>query len=477
VKLSDFRLIPAVETWPRLVSFSERPIGKLLRVALFAALVWLNSLSALPELTALALLFTFVPRGRRIWLLAGTAYWFVRYPSMRWDRVTTVAWRADTTSWATSPFYLAAMVVATLAFFYLWFLLTRRRRVGLLPLIALYLALMAVAAEAPLGAIAVTLVWSFLFIWGKWFWYFGYTLHDRGMKDPPPLWQQLGRYTPFWIGSTVPIPKGEAYLQKIEARNETDLAVTQWKACKLLLWAAALKLLYAVLFYVGYESELKIPPLSYLLEHHRAHTDYELWRAWAGVALHYVLKILRLAVRTHQAVAIVRMAGWRALRNTYKPFLSTSIADFWNRLYYYFKELLVDFFLYPAYLRLSKIKDTRWRMFVATLAAAGGGNILYHWLADSDEVLRVGFWRALQSFHVYAIYCVILALGIAVSQLFRKRGPKRPTPWWLAALQAAGVTFFFGLISVLDIADIDMVVDRSLTIGDYSSFMLSLFGL
>jgi hypothetical protein len=477
VKLSDLRLIPAVETWPRAVALAERPVGKLVRVALFAALLWLNRMPGMWELSALALPLTFVPRYRRALVLLGTAYWFVRFPPIRWDRVTTVAWRADTTAWATSPIFFGAVVAGTLLFFLAWLRLWRGRRFTILPLVALFLALMALAAEAPLGPVAVTLLWTFLFVWGRWFWYLGYTLHDRGMKDPTPLWQQLGRFTPYWSNRPTPIPKGEAYLQKIEAKSETDLAVTQLKALKLLFWAAALKLLFAVLYYVGYESELQIPPLSYLLSKHRDHADYELWRAWAGVSLHYVLKILRLAIRAHQAVALVRMAGWRALRNTYKPFLSTSILDFWNRLYYYFKELLVDFFLYPTYLRLSKIKDTRWRMFVATLAAAGAGNLLFHWIDDTDEVLRVGFWSALRSFHVYAVYCAILALGIALSQLARKRGPKRPQPWWLAALKIAGVTFFFGIISVLDIADPDTVVDRSLTIRDYASFVLSLFGV
>ena len=35
-------------------------------------------------------------------------------------------------------------------------------------------------------------------------------------------------------------------------------------------------------------------------------------------------------------IACVRMAGFRALRNTYRPLESRTVAEFWNRYAFYF---------------------------------------------------------------------------------------------------------------------------------------------
>src|SRR4030095_1930965 len=103
-------------------------------------------------------------------------------------------------------------------------------------------------------------------------------------------------------------------------------------------------------------------------------------------------------------------------RNTYKPYQATSIADFYNRIYYYFKELLVAFFFYPSYLRYFK-KHPRLRLFTATLAAAGLGNILFHFLRTEDRILRDGLIKTAVFFTPYVVYGLILGGAIAFSQL------------------------------------------------------------
>ena len=80
-------------------------------------------------------------------------------------------------------------------------------------------------------------------------------------------------------------------------------------------------------------------------------------------------------------IAGCRMAGFNALRNSYRPLSSRTIAEFFNRFYYYFKELLVDFFFYPAFLRYWK-GHKRLRMIFATFAAVFFGNSFYHLTRD-----------------------------------------------------------------------------------------------
>ena len=118
------------------------------------------------------------------------------------------------------------------------------------------------------------------------------------------------------------------------------------------------------------------------------------------------------------------MAGFLALRNTWRPLSSRSIAEFWNRYYYYFKELLVDCFFYPAFMRYFKTWG-RWRLFAATVAAAGFGNALFHSLRDLNYVEDLGFWRALAGFQSYIFYTAVLSVGIGISQMRQQNIEKK----------------------------------------------------
>src|SRR5205085_6867278 len=113
---------------------------------------------------------------------------------------------------------------------------------------------------------------------------------------------------------------------------------------------------------------------------------------WASLLSHYIVAVLTMAVYGHYIIGYCRVAGFNALRNTYRPLEATTIADFWNRYYYYFKELLADFFFFPTYMRYFKTYP-RLRVFAATFAAATVGNWLYHF--DAGYVASVGLRQAL----------------------------------------------------------------------------------
>jgi len=134
------------------------------------------------------------------------------------------------------------------------------------------------------------------------------------------------------------------------------------------------------------------------------------------------------------------------LRGTYRPLSSRTIAEFFNRYAYYFKELLVDFFFYPAFLRYWK-GHHRLRMVFATFAAACFGNAFFHFTMDWKIIRDAGLWRALSSFQAFFFYCILLATALSISQL-RKRGP-RPAGFVRGrVLPAFGVGIFYCLLNV-----------------------------
>jgi D-alanyl-lipoteichoic acid acyltransferase DltB (MBOAT superfamily) len=188
---------------------------------------------------------------------------------------------------------------------------------------------------------------------------------------------------------------------------------------------------------------------------------------WMALIAHFVLMILDTSIFGHKFIAVCRMAGFNAFRNTYRPLESTSIAEFYNRYHWYFKELLVTFFFFPTYLRYFK-KHPRVRMVFATMAAACFGNALYHFLLYDRDIFEYGLRRALVAYHPFAIYTVILGVAISVSQLRTRAKGHKPTGR-RKVLAIAGVMLFFCLLSILQ------ETNPALTVADYLSYFVSLF--
>jgi D-alanyl-lipoteichoic acid acyltransferase DltB (MBOAT superfamily) len=136
---------------------------------------------------------------------------------------------------------------------------------------------------------------------------------------------------------------------------------------------------------------------------------------WTALIVATAAAALELAGWSHRAVACLRFAGFKLPRNTCRPLESRSIAEFWNRYYYYFKEMLVDMFFYPTFLRYFK-KRPRLRVFFATFMAAGVGNAIFHFFRQLDLLFTMGVRRATVGFTSYIVYCVVLATAIGVSQ-------------------------------------------------------------
>jgi len=212
-----------------------------------------------------------------------------------------------------------------------------------------------------------------------------YTLQDRhAAGESFPM--QFRAWMPFWTVAfeprVTPVPKGAANLRKIESKTPKELAITHLKGLKLLSWTLLMKASAMVFETVvhgethhslarfgAFLPQFGIPTLATALDRTAAGHPFSLYFSWASVVSHMLLTLLSLAVGGNLAVACCRMAGFRALRYTYKPLEAGSIAEFWNRYVYYFKELLVEFFFYPAYLRYFR-ESPRLRLAAATFAAA-----------------------------------------------------------------------------------------------------------
>lgn len=336
-------------------------------------------------------------------------------------------------------------------------------------LLIAFFATVGLAYLLPQGSWLHIGLWSVIGVWASSFWFLSYALADQKSGDPTANVQRLGLMRPFWGGSAAPIGKGFGYLSKFEAKNDTELAVTRLKALKLVVWAAILNATYLIAAALLHDAGA-VPTLhdAILLQAGGGHTPLAM--RWVSLLSNYFLDLLVISVWGHIIVAVVRMIGYRIPRNTCNPMASRSLAEFWNRYFFYFKEMLVDFFFYPAFLRHFK-KQPKLRIAFATLCAAGIGNFLYHFMRETYVFASTPILETLPKFTSAAFYSLVLALGLIASQL---RGAKpQPTDgfWAYQVRPRIGVLLFFCLLKIFD------DISGEGTFGERLTFLIRLFGV
>jgi hypothetical protein len=430
--ISDFRLIPRIETFPRVVSFAQTTLGRITILAAFGlGLRYFspNLLSAMP-FTLLLALMTFMPERRRFILAIVTILAVLptyREPLLLGLNLTVVAlgiflyWCA--TRWPKSWFGQRPVAVLLIGF----------------------TVLILFACAATPRSLPYSILWDLVGLMASYLWFIGYSLIDRSSKPARDLTLELATYRPLWGSTNTPFPKGAAYLRRIEAQNPEQLAVAQLKGLKLLVWAVLLAV-FQVLWYRFFHGYLGIPTADYALAMSVYGTPVAWHLRWESQILDFFESILSISIMGHRVIAACRMAGFNALRNTYRPLSSTTIAEFFNRFYYYYKELVVEFFFYPAFFRYWK-RRPKLRLVFATFSAACFGNVFYHFTRDWPTIREAGLLKAISDYQVFAFYCAALATMLSISQLRKKR--MRPTGIIRGQiLPAIRVCFLFCLLNV-----------------------------
>src|SRR5262249_49436305 len=176
----------------------------------------------------------------------------------------------------------------------------------------------------------------------------------------------------------------------------------------------------------------------------------------------------RMAIWGGPIVATARLAGYRVLRNTYRPLQSRTLVDFWNRYYFYYKELLVEMFFFPTFVRCFKTRK-RLRLFFATIMGATVGNFIYHFVDQISLTQQYGFSKQLEYFQGQVVYYVVLGVGIGLSQMRIHR--ERIRRGWLRRqlLPSINVVGFYCVLQIFTVG--------SFTLMDRVSFFCHIFGV
>jgi len=447
----NFRLIPRLENDPRVIAFVQTVPGKLALLAVFGlALSILGSAWQLK--LALITCITFVPQARRLLVTIGTLlltdfFWFNRGAlALAAGRSPAGFSRASEFFWIILPFVFLCAGLMWLSATYKNSLVGRR---PLLVLMGIGSALLLVACYAPLFGFARFAVWAFLDTFCLYVWYLAYSMSDCATPQGDRLLSQAGTFHPFWGSTSVPIPKGARHWRTIEARSPEDLAVTMVKGVKLIAWCLLLSRVQGYYVLLVHQ-KLAIPAPSQCIQAFQAGQPLGWARNWLSWPDDLLQQLMEISIWGHTFIATCRMAGFRALRNTYAPLSSRTIAEYWNRYYFYFKELLVDMFFYPTFIRCFK-RYPKLRIAFATFVAASLGNTLFHLTRTLHTAISFSLLTTILSFRNYFFYSVLLALGIALSQV-RPRKPLGSRGWFRERVVApACVLGFYCFLHVFEI--------------------------
>jgi hypothetical protein len=296
------------------------------------------------------------------------------------------------------------------------------------------------------AALIPELLWRASY-WIKW------RLRQPGDKGAA---ENLFTVIPFLGRGGVPYGKGPEYLTRYEASDASERAAAQIRGIGLLLLALAWRLVSALIVarvhggaqpWFGWSfspaSSPLVPSMSALLD---APLSYPLSLRWAALFSELVQNILTLAAYGHTIVAIYSLAGFCIPRNTSAPLLASTVLDFWARYYFYFKELLMDFFFFPVYLRCSRLPGIA-RTLVATFAAAFAGNVYYHLFLYAPEWMQAGGRQFGSMALLRCVYCALLAAGLGWSIGRASRRAERRPPWQ-QAMGILGAAMFFALLHI-----------------------------
>lgn len=457
--LLDWRLAwLGMDKNPQALLFAQSRRGAVLvHVGFFALLAtcWLSGIQiALATVTLTACLL--LPQRRlQVVGIAGVASLLAQpFRDQRFEELST-SWFAREGFVAIGPrLQIAAVAAAFLLICWLVLNLYERFRGNLArrhPLVAQFAAMAALIAAAtslPLPPFAAALLWTFIGIYASSFWLLGYAVANLKAKEAAPARLHAGYLRPFWGGDVAPIGKGVSFLRKFEARDDEALAATRLKAVKLIVWAILLqKAVVRADEFVTHD--LGIPEVRDALIAQAHGYTVSPGVGWAILLAGLFIKAGYLAATGHVIVAMVRLAGFAIPRNTAKPFASRTVAEFWNRYYFYFKEILVDFFFFPAFTRFFKT-NARLRVAFATFCAAGLGNVLYHSLFTLGDIPQRGLADVLDGLRSFVIYATALSAGIIISQLTATRPKPEDGFVRYEILPRLNVILFFCLLEVFD---------------------------
>jgi len=223
----------------------------------------------------------------------------------------------------------------------------------------------------------------------------------------------------------------------------------QLKGLKLLAWSILLSLVWAILDTAS--AALGIPKLTDAIAASTAHHPPAWYLCWASLLDGFFDSALRLAIWGNTIVAGCRLAGFRLLRNSYRPARGPHRGRFLESILLLLqgtgRRISFSIRCICAASRNTLACDA-----IRDMGGGGPGVPLFHFVRDINVVREIGLWRAVTGYHVFMCYATLLSIGIGISQIRKVNAPRDLQGSFLRTrvLPIAGVILFFCVVEVFD---------------------------
>lgn len=242
-----------------------------------------------------------------------------------------------------------------------------------------------------------------------------------------------------------------------ESNTPADLILIQKKGLRLLFQTAVVVLIKRSIFNVFLfgETTRSLTPNMELLLRLQAGVPLSVASAWSYVLLDHFNFFFRAWVWGAMAVGTMRLAGFDLLRHTWHPFRAHSMIDLFQRLLFYFNEVLLRIAFWPVFAALP-LKNKKVRIFVALMCSVGlynallaTGNEWFRGLRDPSEILMKNGTQFLS----YLTYSTLLSLALYPSICRRLFGGDEVAhSGHLRLLRVVGFILFWAAIRVFEYA-------------------------
>jgi len=438
----NFRIIPQLEKYPRVVAFAQTFLGRICLVAVCTFLLYLVADSFWLEIGVTALIAAIFKIKNRFIPLIGLALFLallrpllsiVELPKSKYFLLHIAQFHnmiflkdfvrqyEPNTAWALSSLISTIVICFSLCLCYLIihnkFSIVKNWPLGCF--FSVNILLVILGKSLPIENQYSYLFWVALVLFNTTYVLnFCYVLlHYKKLKDKSWL---------YWFGPSLifnfPFGKSNAFLEQRVAKNDYEFAVTQIKALKLLVWLYLIKTALIILLnpILGLSSEpsnfLYVSNISDHFRNFKNNTPSPTGTVWLSLFITYFYDLLLWAIKFNVPVVALRLLGFYVPRGMYKPLYAKSIPDYFGRRYYYYKELIFDFFVFPLILRFRRIQSRQVRTFLAVSIGVGFGTIITHAMASIADMHSISAWEYFVRNTPFFLRCIGFGLLLGIYQ-------------------------------------------------------------
>ena len=228
--------------------------------------------------------------------------------------------------------------------------------------------------------------------------------------------------------------------------SESEMAICRLKALKLFFWIRIILFfrdLVRHLFFSEYANPLflrmGLPSLDWPTFRTLGFVHYNAlhlpaWQTWIVILLNTFLFILTISVTSGVAITFFRLGGMYLLRGVCRPYLAKTFNEYYRRWLFYYSEAINHLFFNPFYRVFHRWPLPRsFRFFLALFSAVFLGGALFHVMMIGDQFLFYGpestfdlILGWIPYFMIISLACCVSASGVASKmRLFRWPQPLR----------------------------------------------------